>query len=151
MPPITESLPLALPLKIYAVCCVVLFLKMFAIALVQGSRIKTGAFVNPEDAKFFTGKEPVPQETPLVQRGANAFRNDLENIPIFLFLALTYILTDCWATDALYYFPLFTVARIAHTLCYLNAIQPWRTVSYTVAITVNLCLSGHILYQVFSR
>lgn len=151
MPPMIESLPLAMPLKIYAVCCVVLFLKMFAIALVQGTRMKTGAFVNPEDAKFFTGKEPVAQEIPIVQRGANAFRNDLENIPIFLFLGLTYVLTDCWAMGALYYFPLFTAARIGHTLFYLNAIQPWRTVAYAVGITVSMCLSGHILYQVFTH
>src|SRR5579871_107051 len=79
-------------MRLYALMAIILSLKMFAIGVVQGlARAGAKKFANPEDAKMF-GAELVPQEVPTVQRANNAWRNDLENIPIFLILALVYVI-----------------------------------------------------------
>lgn len=70
-------------LRIYALCVLVLCLKMLAISCYQGFfRIRGRVFTNPEDAAFFN-RTPQPEELPQVVRAARAWANDLENIPLF--------------------------------------------------------------------
>ena len=129
------------PLDWYALCAVVLFFKMFSISLFQGyHRIGQGKFRNPEDAAF-SGKAPVAEELPQVQRAARAWANDVENIPIFLALGLAYVLLGA-PQAAAWLFSVFTVARVVHTVCYLAAWQPWRTLAYAVGIgcTIGVCV-----------
>jgi glutathione S-transferase len=81
------------PLDWFALCCVLLFAKMFAISLVQGwHRIGRQRFVNPEDAGF-VGRTPATEELPQVERAARAWRNDLENITPFFALGMVYLMT----------------------------------------------------------
>ena len=131
-------------LRMYAITAIVLALKMFAIDIVQGrARLSAGAFVNPEDAKTFNARQ-TPEDAPMVQRAARAWRNDLENIPIFLILAWIYVTAGLSSGAFVVYCVVFMVARIAHTICYIGAIQPWRTIAFTigaiatVAMIVNL-------------
>jgi len=127
-------------LRMYAITAIVLALKMFAIAIVQGrARVSAGIFVNPEDAKTFHAKE-APQEAPMVQRAARAWRNDLENIPIFLILAWIYVTAGLSNTAFVVYCLVFMAARIAHTICYINAIQPWRTIAFTVGAIATVAM-----------
>jgi len=77
------------------------------------------------------------------------WRNDLENIPIFLFLGLIYVLAGGPAGPAAIYFTVFTVARILHTITYLRGMQPWRTISYTVGGLATLALAIHVLILAF--
>ena len=73
-------------LPAYAVCVLVLCLKMFAISCYQGHfRIRGRAFTNREDAALFNRSEQ-PVELPHVARAARAWANDLENIPLFFVL-----------------------------------------------------------------
>ena len=127
-------------LRFYALTAIILTLKMAAIGIVQG-RARTGEkkFANPEDAKMF-GAEVVPQEVPAVQRAANAWRNDLENIPIFLILALVYVMAGLSPTMFVIYCAVFVVARILHTIFYIKAIQPWRTIVYSVGAVAMFAL-----------
>lgn len=87
-------------LYVYALCTVLLFVKMFGISAYQGYyRIKNRAFKNIEDAGFL--KVPAhTAELPQVARAQQAWLNDLENIPIFwvlgalcIFLNTDYIIT----------------------------------------------------------
>ncbi|HJU29440.1 MAG TPA: MAPEG family protein, partial [Candidatus Binataceae bacterium] len=127
---------------------IVLALKMAAISIAQGrARLATKIFVNPEDATTFGGKA-MPEEAPAVQRGAKAWRNDLENIPIFLILAWIYVAAGLSTVAFAIYCGVFTLARIAHTICYLNSIQPWRTYAYTVGSIVTLVLMIQLLIRV---
>ena len=120
------------PLKLYAALTVILFFKMSAISIVQGiTRMRGGAFTLREDAKLFGASAPAAEELPMVQRAARAWRNDLENIPIFLFLGLIFVTASLPLGAAEVYFGVFAAARIAHTICFLTAAQPWRTISYT--------------------
>lgn len=136
-------------LKAYAVTVVLLFLKMFANSGVQAyHRIGKRAFAIPEDARFFGGREPLAQELPEVQRAAAVWRNDLENIPIFLFLGLVYVLVDAPASTAPLLFGTFVVARFAHMVFYLNALQPWRFLAFLVGQVASVCIAVRILQKV---
>jgi glutathione S-transferase len=135
-------------LKMYTITAIVLTFKMVAISLAQGrARVAAGIFVNAEDALTFSGKE-APEEAPAVQRAARAWRNDLENIPIFLILALIYVSAGLADTPFIIYCLVFMACRIGHTICYLNAIQPARTILFTVGALTMLALIIHLFVGV---
>ncbi len=136
--------------QFYALTTVILFFKMASISLIQGrARVGTKTFVIPEDAEFFGQSAPAPDELPIVKRAANAWRNDLENIPIFLFLGLIYVTLGCWPPGAFIYFTIFVVARILHTIVYLRGLQPWRTIFFTIGLAICFILAIQILIAVF--
>jgi len=135
-------------LRVYAITAIILTLKMAAISVVQGrGRVSAGIFVNPEDARTF-GARQAPEEAEVVQRAARAWHNDLENIPIFLILAWIYVTAGLSTAAFVIYCVVFVLARIAHTICYLNSIQPWRTVAFTVGAVTMLALMIHLLIGV---
>ena len=43
---------------------------------------------------------------------------------------------------------LFMIARIAHTVCYLNAIQPARTIAFTIGALTMLALMIHLFVAI---
>jgi uncharacterized MAPEG superfamily protein len=138
--------------NIYGLTAVVLFVKMFAVVLVQAyGRYKHRGFANFEDAamfdKLFGSKPDATKQSELVDRGQSVLRNDGENIPIFLFIAMSYIQLGCWQTGVVIYLPLFVIGRIGHTISYLTAIQPWRNLSYQLGIWTTFAMAGHILWQ----
>ncbi|MGC2441822.1 MAPEG family protein [Candidatus Binatus sp.] len=131
--------------QFYALITVILFFKMFAISAVQAlARIGANTFVTPEDARFF-GASIAPDELPIVKRAAMAWRNDLENIPIFLFLAMIYVTLGLSPRGAYIYFSLFAGARILHTVMYLNGLQPWRTIFFTFGAVACFAIAIQIL------
>jgi uncharacterized MAPEG superfamily protein len=135
-------------LRIYAITAIVLALKMAAISIVQGrARISAGIFTNPEDAKRFGGQQ-VSAEAPTVERASKAWRNDLENIPIFLIIAWIYVAAGLSAGAFVLYCIVFMAARVIHTICYLNAIQPGRTIAFTVGALTMLVLMIHLFVAV---
>ena len=135
-------------LRMYAITAIVLALKMAAISIMQGrGRANAGVFTNPEDANTF-GARLAPVEAPEVERAAKAWRNDLENIPIFLIIAWIYVYAGLSAGAFVVYCIIFMAARIAHTICYLNAIQPARTIAFTVGALTMLALMIHLFVGV---
>ncbi len=129
----------------FAICTVALFFKMFALSCYQGyHRIGKRSFKIPEDARL-AGSTPLQEELPQVQRAARAWQNDLENIPVFFALGLVYMLVDAPSSVAPALFLIFTASRILHTVFYLAALQPWRTIAYAVGITCLLWMSISIL------
>lgn len=133
--------------QIFVLCNVVLYLKFFGVAAVQGvERMRHRAFVNPEDAAFFgKGATPVARERELAERAQRTLRNDLENIPFFFALGLLYLHSEAWPPGAAIYFPLFTASRIVHSLAYLRPTQPLRNRAYLVGVLVLLAMCGHLV------
>lgn len=120
--------------------------------LIQGyGRYKHRGFSNPEDAAMFDklfGSQPdATKQSELVDRAQSVLRNDGENIPIFLFIALTYIQLDCWSKGFAIYLPLFALGRVAHAISYLKALQPWRNLSYQLGLWVTFTMAAHIVWQ----
>ena len=103
-------------MRLYALIAIVLALKMSAISIVQGR----------------------------ARNAAKAWLNDLENIPMFLILALVYAIAGLSSTAFIVYCAVFTVARILHTIFYLSAAQPWRTIAYTVGALTSFALIIHL-------
>jgi uncharacterized MAPEG superfamily protein len=135
-------------LRMYALTAIVLALKMAAISVVQGrGRLSAGTFTNPEDARTF-GAQQAPSEAPAVERASKAWRNDLENIPIFLILAWIYVAAGLSAAAFVIYCIIFMAARIAHTICYLNAIQPARTIAFTAGAVTMLVMIIQLFFAV---
>jgi glutathione S-transferase len=135
-------------LRMYAITAIVLALKMAAISIVQGrARASAGIFTNPEDAKAF-GAQQASAEAPMVERASRAWRNDLENIPIFLILAWIYVAAGLSAGAFVIYCIVFMAARVIHTIFYLNAIQPGRTIAFTVGALTMLALMIHLFVSV---
>lgn len=131
-------------MRLYALTAIVLALKMSAISIVQGrARTVAKVFVNPEDAKMFAGTAAA-EEAAAVQRASRAWMNDLENIPMFLILALVYAIAGLSSGAFVIYCVVFTVARILHTIFYLNAMQPLRTIAYTVGALASFALIVHL-------
>ncbi|MFW2095595.1 MULTISPECIES: MAPEG family protein [unclassified Acinetobacter] len=134
-------------LHIYAFCVILLFLKMLAISCYQGfHRIKNKAFKNTEDANFVSVKVR-PEDLPLVVRASQAWANDLENIPVFWVLGALCIALNLNSDFIVWVFCIFTIARFTHTVTYLSAIQPWRSISYAVGIICLILLAIKIVMR----
>ena len=126
-------------LSVYALCMVVLFLKMFMVSCYQGyHRLRFVAFTNPEDAAVFKHAAQAA-ERPEVIRAAKVWANDLENIPAFFALGGLAIALDTAAQPIVWLSIAFTLARVLHTLAYLLRLQPWRTLFYAIGA---VCLLG---------
>jgi uncharacterized membrane protein YecN with MAPEG domain len=145
-------MPLMDSWKIFGLTVVVLFVKMFAAVLVQGyGRYQHRGFANPEDAAMFEklfGKKPnAARQSDLVDRAQSVLRNDGENIPMFLFVAIAYLQLNCWPPGVAIYLPLFAIGRIIHMISYLKALQPWRNLSYQLGVWVTFAMAGQIVWQ----
>ena len=66
-----------------------------------------------------------------------AHLNDLENIPIFLIIALMFMLANLSPTRGIWCLRIFTAARILHTIVYLNAILIPRVLCF---VTGSVCI-----------
>ena len=138
-----------LTLQLWLLCTVFLAAKMWANSLVQGyARLRHRQFVNPEDANVVgqvIGHKlpPVPEDHPMVQRAACCWRNDLENIPMFLMVALGYGLLGGGASWGAVYLGTFAIARASHTVFYLAGWQPWRFLAYLLGVVTTIALSVH--------
>ncbi|MNR04784.1 MAPEG family protein [compost metagenome] len=137
--PVFEGMKMPTLISIYALCVVALFVKMLAISCYQGFyRISRLTFKNSEDAGF-VGRQASPEELPQVSRAAQAWANDLENIPLFFVLGALCLVFNPPLLFTAGLMVLFTVARLVHTVTYLARWQPWRTIAYAVGI---MCLLG---------
>lgn len=123
-------------LPAFAVALVALFLKTTLTSMTQViSRIIAGTFLMPEDAALMR-KRPVAAEAAFVQRCANVWRNDVENLPLFLVLALTYVLLGASLDSARTLFAAYVALRYLHTAVYLRGLQPWRALLYLSGMAV---------------
>lgn len=133
----------------YALATVILFLKMVAISVYQGQqRFKYKSYKAPEDARA-VGVAPAAEELPQVLRAGRAWLNDLENIPAFWALGWVYIVADASPSMAPWLFMIFTGARVVHTWCHINALQPWRALTFFAGLFVLLMMSVMILLAIF--
>jgi glutathione S-transferase len=139
------------PLDVWTLAAVVLFLKMFAIALYQGRhRLTSKVFAKEEDAAYWGDGTVAERDLPQVERAQRALRNDLENIPMFLLLAFAYLLYDLWEQGAYIYIGLFVIARIVHTWSYLRPRQPLRNRAYLLGLLCTFAVAGHLVFEIFS-
>ena len=123
-------------LPAFAFALAALFVKTTLTSILQVvSRLRAGVFPIPEDARLM-GKRPAQAEDDFVRRCANVWRNDTENLPLFLALGLTYVLLGAPAWPAQLCFAAYVLLRYAHTAVFLLGLQPWRAVCYLAGLAV---------------
>lgn len=119
----------SLPARLYALCALLLVLKMMALGTYTGVlRGRRKAFSSPEDYRF-QGQAPAMRSDPDVERARRAHRNDLENILPFLAVGPLYVMAGPTAAGAWICFVGFTTARILHTIFYLREAMPHRSLA----------------------
>ena len=77
-----------------------------------------------------------------------AHLNDLENIPIFLIIALMFMLANLSPTRGIWCLRIFTGARILHTIVYLNAILIPRVLCFATGSVCIVVLGISVLLSV---
>lgn len=135
----------------WALCAAFLFLKMYANTIVQFRAKMSGRLASlPEDARAFKPlRDGKPEESSeLYMRAAGCWENDLENIPMFLILALAYVGLGGSYECSVAYFVIFSIARTVHTITYLKALQPHRAIAYTIGALVCAALVVGIFWRV---
>jgi prostaglandin-E synthase 1 len=131
----------------YAITCVVLCLNLLTLWASSGAiRAKGGVAINPEDGARYG--VPVSEiDPPTVARLLRAHRNAEATIYPFLLLGLLFVFTGGKAAIAIPIFAIFVVARIAHSIVYLKAMQPWRTIAFAVSLVAIVVLMGAVVHN----
>ena len=134
----------------FATALVALFLKTSLTSALQvASRFRSRMFTVPEDAALL-GIPPRLEESAFVRRCGNVWRNDAENLPLFLALALAYVLAGATPEDAGALFAAYVVLRYAHTIVYLRGLQPWRMVAYLLGMLVCWIIAARVALQLIA-
>ena len=130
----------------YVFTCLVLSLNLLVLWVASGAiRAQGGVAINPEDGARYSA--PVSAfDPPAVARLLRAHRNAEATIYPFLLLGLVYILAGGEARFAVPVFAIFIVARIAHSVVYLQAMQPWRTVAFATSLLAIFALIAAVLH-----
>jgi len=130
----------------YVVTCLLLSLNLLMLWVSSGAtRAKVGVAINPEDGASVTDLDP-----PAVARFLRAHRNAEATIYPVLLLWLVYILAGGRAGVAIPIFAIFVVARITHSIVYLRAIQPWRTIAFAASLLAIIALMAAVLHDLLS-
>jgi len=125
-----------------------LFAKTTATSLLQvGSRLRARTFLLPEDAAMLR-VTPSAEEAPLVRRCAAVWRNDVENLPLFLALALSWVLAGAPAVQAWTLFGAYVGLRYLHTGVFLAGLQPWRALLYLASLGVCWTIAARLAWRV---
>ncbi|XP_062514989.1 microsomal glutathione S-transferase 1-like [Corticium candelabrum] len=85
-----------------------------------------------------------------VQRVRRLHLNDMENIPVFVILSFFYVLTRPSLTVAVWHFRFYLVGRVLHSIVYLLALQPHRTIFYILAHIPFVSILLQLIYFVLN-
>lgn len=123
----------------FAVCSSYLILLMIAIGHITGGiRIKRGRAANEEDFAAFRLEEgDTAIVDPEVARYERLHRNHLESTLPFLLFGMVYLATNPSSGLATGLFVAFAIMRTVFSVCYVTALQPWRSLSF---IAGELCV-----------
>ncbi|CAG0924351.1 unnamed protein product [Notodromas monacha] len=129
--------------KHYALIIAFLVLKMmFYVPWTAVTRIRRGAFANPEDILPWIQDAKVTHNDEVVERIRRAHRNDLENIPFFMVIAWLYMMTGPSVDLAKTLFEVFAVCRYMHTMVY--ALFPLPAAARSLAFMLAFLVMGYM-------
>jgi uncharacterized MAPEG superfamily protein len=136
----------------YAVSLIGLGLNLVGLANATAlTRAKANEVINPEDKKLNQKASVVYDEgNDRTARYRRAHRNALENTPLFMITAFVLTLMGVSATIGAALFYSFVGLRILHSVCYVQQIQPFRTITFALATLVQMAVLGLIGYYTFA-
>ncbi len=119
-------------MRLFALTYLLLVLKMMAIGWVTSYyRLRKRVFATPEDYAL-QGLSPRQVRDEDVERARRAHRNDLENILPFFAVGFFYALTQPSIGVARILFVGYLLVRVLHSVFYLAAWQPWRSLVFAL-------------------
>lgn len=139
--------------KLYAICTVILSLQMLVLgAMTAAKRANRKGYLNPEDKSVAMKDAALVEggEHPDVARVIRAHRNLLESLPIFFILGLLCVLVGVAPLGAQICFGAFTGARVLHSIVYLKAMQPWRTMFFAIGALSLIAMMVQIMIVVLA-
>jgi uncharacterized MAPEG superfamily protein len=135
----------------YSLTSIVLSLNLLALWISSGARrVRVGVAINPEDGARY-GVPVSETDPPEVARYLRAHRNAEAAIYPFLVLGVVYVLAGGTARVAVPIFVIFVFARVAHSIVYLRALQPWRTITFALSLLAIIALMLTTVIQLISR
>lgn len=95
------------------------------------------AQVGPRDA--------LPEPTVELARARRALGNLQETLPIFLTVGLLLVVyeIDWWLVHVGGI--LYVAGRVAHLVCYMKGLTPWRSIAFAVSMAGIFCLAGALV------
>ncbi|GIW41798.1 MAG: hypothetical protein KatS3mg076_2375 [Candidatus Binatia bacterium] len=133
--------------SLYAACSAVLVLKMMAVGTYTSIlRIGRKRFATPEDYQM-QGLAPTTTPDEDIERVRRAHRNDLENILPFFLSGFLYVLAEPTVLGTRVCFLGFTAARILHSIFYIRAMQPHRTIAFMIGYVLLLWMTLVVLFH----
>jgi prostaglandin-E synthase 1 len=136
--------------SIYAITCLVLCGNLLFLWAYSGAkRGKARTSPNEEDVAIF-GASLSEADPPSVARVLRAHRNAQASIYPFLLLGLVFVLAGGTRVPAAFLFGIFTVARLLHSVAYLEGKQPWRTFFFVVGGFATIALMLDIAWLLIS-
>jgi microsomal prostaglandin-E synthase 1 len=135
----------------YAATVIVLGLNLIGLANATAlTRGQASEVINPEDVALNKKAAVVfDAGNDRTSRYRRAHRNALENTPWFMATALVLTLMGTSATVAAALFYPYALFRILHSVCYVKAIQPFRTLTFVIALLLQTAVLGFIGYNAF--
>lgn len=136
----------------YAATVIVLGLNLIGLANATAlTRGQASEVINPEDTAL-SKKATVVFEggNDRTARYRRAHRNALENTPWFMTTALVLTLMGTSATVGAALFYPYAAFRIIHSICYVKSVQPFRTLSFVLALLIQAIVLGFIGYGAFA-
>jgi len=135
----------------YAFTSIVLNLNLLTLWVSSGARrARAGLAINPEDGARY-GVPVSETDPPEVARYLRAHRNAEASIYPFLALGVAYVLVGGTASVAVPIFVMFVSARVAHSIVYLRALQPWRTITFALSLLAIIALMLATVFQLISH
>lgn len=132
-------------LALFALTGSILVIHLLLLAFWTGTvRVRTKAWVNPEDAKLNKGAK-VEVDHPDVQRVKRAHQNALENVVPFFAVGLLFALTNPSLTAAKAYFFTFVAMRVLHSIFYLWGRQPFRTMTFAIGALAMIGMAVQVI------
>jgi uncharacterized MAPEG superfamily protein len=124
----------------YGLTALFLSLNLLLLWISSGAlRARGGVAINPEDGARY-GVPVSETDPPAVARVLRVHRNAEATIYPFLVLGLVYVLVGGSVQIAAPILAIFTLSRIAHSIVYLKAMQPWRTLTFATSLLSILAL-----------
>ncbi len=135
-------------IAVVAALAVALWFKGLWLSLVQvRARWRARAFQRPEDARMLG--LPPGEEPAIVARAAAAWRNELENSPLFLITAVIAALAGVRPGALAGVGAVFVLARALHGHAQVGARQPLRTIAWLAGVAAHAALVALVVAAVW--
>jgi uncharacterized MAPEG superfamily protein len=132
---------------VYSICVFILSLKMIWTAQFTGFlRMKTKTFILNEDRKLLKTENKNNQEDTLLFQIRELHRNDVENVYLFFFISLIYILTSPSNLECKILLYGYVILRMIYNICYIFKLQPHRTRIFVFSVIIIFILLSKIAF-----